>query len=133
MRYISECVTCQQNKLEHTLPAGLLHPLPIPEQKWESISMDFITGLPKVEGKDCIYVMVDKLTKFAHFYAIPTEYNVIQVADLFFREVFRLHGLSRNIISDRDNRFIGTFWRELFRLVGTELTPNTDYHPQTDG
>jgi hypothetical protein len=102
-------VTCQQNKSEHTLPAGLLQPLPIPEQKWESISMDFITGLPKVQGKDYIYVVVDKLTKFAHFYAIPTEYNAVQVAELFFREVFRLHGLSRNIISDRDSRFIGTF------------------------
>jgi hypothetical protein len=72
MRYISECVTCHHNKSEHTLPAGLLQPLPIPEQKWESISMDFITGLPKVQGKDCIYVVVDRLTKFARFYAIPT-------------------------------------------------------------
>jgi hypothetical protein len=95
--------------------------------------MDFITGLPKVQGKDCIYVVVDRLTKFSHFYAIPTEYNVVQVAELFFREVFRLHGLSKNIISDRDSQFIGTFWRELFRLVGTELTPSTSYHPQTDG
>jgi hypothetical protein len=81
--------------------------------------MDFITGLPKVQGKDCIYVVVDILTKFAHFYAIPTEYNSVQVAELFFREVFRLHGLPKNIVSDRDSWFIGTFWRELFRLVGT--------------
>jgi hypothetical protein len=99
----------------------------------KSISMDFITGLPKVQGKDCIYVVVDRLTKFAHFYAIPAEYNVVQVAKLFFREVFRLHGLPKNIVSDRDSRFIGTFWRELFWLVGTELTPSTGYHPQTDG
>jgi hypothetical protein len=77
--------------------------------------------------------VVDRLTKFSHFYAIPTQCSVVQVVELFFREVFRLHGLSRNIISDRDNQFIGTFWRELFRLVGTELTPNTSYHPQTDG
>jgi hypothetical protein len=67
MRYISECVTYQQNKSKHTLPIGLLQPLPIPEQKWESISMDFITGLPKVQGKGYIYVVVDRLTKFAHF------------------------------------------------------------------
>jgi hypothetical protein len=133
MRHISECVTCQQNKSEHTLPVGLLQPLPIPEHKWESISMDFITGLPKIQGKDCIYVVVDRLTKFAHFYAIPIEYNVVPVAGLFFREVFRLHGLPRNIINDRDSRFIGTFWREMFRLVGTELTLNTNYHPQIDG
>jgi hypothetical protein len=94
--------------------------------------MDFITGLPKVQGKDCIYVVVDRLMKFSHFYAIPTKYIVVQVADSFFREVFRLHGLPKNIVSDRENRFIGTFWRELFRLVGTELTPSTGYRPQKD-
>jgi hypothetical protein len=109
MRHISECVTCQQNKSEHTLPTGLLQPLPIPKKKWESISMDFITGLPKVQGKDCIYVVVDRLTKCSHFYATPTKYNAVQVAELFFREVFKLHGLSRNIINYRDSRFIGTF------------------------
>jgi hypothetical protein len=95
--------------------------------------MDFIIGLPKVQGKDCIYVVVDKLTKFSHFYAIPTEYSVVQVANLFFREVFRLHGLPKNIVNGRDSRFIWTFWRELFQLVGTELTPSTSYHPQTNG
>jgi hypothetical protein len=105
MRHISECVTCQQNKSEQTLPTGLLQPLPIPEQKWESISMDLIIGLPKVQGKDCIYVVVNKLTKFAHFYAIPTDYSAVQVAKLFFREVFRFHGLPHNIVRDRDGRF----------------------------
>jgi hypothetical protein len=85
------------------LLAGLLQLLPILEQKWESILMEFINDLPKVQGKDCIYVVVDRLTKFSHFYAIPTEYNVVQGIELFFREVFRLHGLPRNIISDRDN------------------------------
>jgi hypothetical protein len=77
--------------------------------------------------------VVDRLTKFSHFYTILIEYNEVQVAELFFREVFRLHGLLKNIISDRDSRFIGTFWRELFRLVGIELAPSTSYHPQTDG
>jgi hypothetical protein len=77
--------------------------------------------------------VVDRLTKLAHFYAIPTEYSVVQVAEVFFREVFKLHGLSKNIVGDRDSRFIGTFWRELFRLVGTELTPSTSYHAQIDG
>ena len=95
--------------------------------------MDFITGLPKVQGKDCINVVVNRLTKFAHFYAIPTEYNAVQVAKLFFREVFRLHGLPKNIVSERDSRFIGTFWREFFWLVGTKLTPSTIYHAQTYG
>jgi hypothetical protein len=77
--------------------------------------------------------VVDILTKFSHFYAIPIEYNAVQVAEIFFKEVFRLHGLSKNIISDRDSWFIGTFWRDLFRLVGTYLTPSTSYHPWTDG
>ena len=70
--------------------------------------MDFIKGLLKVQGKDCIYVVVDILTKFSHFYAIPTKYNAVQVAELLFKEVFRLHEFLRNIISDRDSWFIGT-------------------------
>lgn len=95
--------------------------------------MDFITGLPKAQGSDNIYVVVDRLTKYAHFFPITTAYSVAQVADLFFREVFRLHGLRRSIVSDRVNRFMGHFWQELFRLCETKLTPSTSYHPQTDG
>jgi hypothetical protein len=119
--------------VEHTHPAGLLQPLPIPDQKWESISMDFITELPRLQGKDCIYVVVDRLTKFSHFFAIPSNYSTTQVAELFFREIFHLHGLPKTIVSDRDNRFMGGFWQEIFRLVGTELTLSTSYHPLTDG
>lgn len=95
--------------------------------------MDFMTGLSKVQGKDCIYVVVDRLTKYAHFFPIAATYTTSQVADLFFREVFRLHGLPKTIVSDRDNRFMSSFWQELFRVTGTELTPSTSYHPQTDG
>ena len=75
MQHVRECSICQQNKIEHIHPAGLLQPLPIPEQKWESISMDFITGLPKVQGRDCLYVVVDRLTKFAHFFSISSDYS----------------------------------------------------------
>jgi hypothetical protein len=107
--------------------------LPIAEQKWESISMDFITGIPRVQGRDCIFGVVDRMTKFTHFFTIPTDYKAIQVAELFFRDVFRLHALPRHIFSDRDGRFINTFWQEIFRLVGTELAMSTNYHPQTDG
>jgi hypothetical protein len=73
------------------------------------------------------------LTKFEHFFSIATNFSATQVVELFFREVFRLHGLPKTIISDRDRRFMNTFWQELFRLVGTELTPSTSYHPQMDG
>eukprot|EP00253_Pinus_taeda_P033449 PITA_33449 len=98
-------------------PAGLLQPLPIPEGKRECISMDFITGLPVVQGKDCIFVVVDRLTKYAHFFAISAHYTTAQVVELFFREVFRLHGLSKTIVSDRDSRFMRGFWQELFRVI----------------
>ena len=84
LQHVRECMVYQQNKSEHTLPAGLLQPLPIPEHKWESISMDFITVLPKVNGKDCIFVVVDRLTKYAHFFAIPLDLQAAQVADLVF-------------------------------------------------
>eukprot|EP00253_Pinus_taeda_P027596 PITA_27596 len=95
--------------------------------------MDFITGLPMVQGKDCIFVVVDRVTKYSHFFAISAHYTAAQVAELFFREIFRLHGLPKTITSDRDSRFMGGFWQELFRLVGTKLTLSTSYHPQTDG
>lgn len=95
--------------------------------------MDFITRLPRVNGKDCIYIVVDRLTKFAHFYAITSSFTTAQVADVFFHEVFTLHGLPQNIVSDRDNKFLSTFWQEIFRLCGIVLTLSMSYHPQTDG
>jgi transposase InsO family protein len=73
------------------------------------------------------------LTNFAHFFTIAIDYKAIQVAELFFREVFRLHRLPRQIVSDRDGHFISAFWQEIFRLVGTELATSTSYHPQTNG
>ena len=122
-----------KKKEEHTHPSGLLQPLPIPNQKWESISMDFITGLPKIQGKDRIYVVVDCLTKYSHFMAISTDFKAPQLAEVFFKEIFRLHGLPKNIVSDRDPKFLSLFWKEIFKLSGIELTPSTSYHPQTDG
>ena len=76
--------------------------------------MDFITGLPTMQGKDCIFIVVDRLTKYAHFFAISAHYTAAQVAELFFRDVFRLHGLPKTIVSDRDNRFMGGFGRSSF-------------------
>jgi hypothetical protein len=109
LKFVWECHICQQNKVEHTHPARFLQLLPIPEQKWESISMDFITGLPLVQGKDCIYVVVDRLTKCTHFFSISSKYSAMRVVELFFREVFQLHGLPKTIVSDRDSIFMGGF------------------------
>eukprot|EP00253_Pinus_taeda_P017969 PITA_17969 len=94
--------------------------------------MDFIKGLPMLQGNNCIFVVVDRLTKYAHLFAISAHYIAAQVAEMFFREIFRLHGLPKIIVNDRDSRFMGGFWQELFRLVGPELTPSTSYHPHMD-
>ena len=91
--------------------------------------MEFITGMPIVQGRDCLYVVVDRLTKFSHFFAISSDYSAPQVAKLFFREVFRLRRLPKTIVSDKENKFIGVFWQDIFRLVGTELAMRTSYHP----
>jgi len=95
LQHVRECEACQRNKGELTHPTGLLQPLPIPKGKWESISMDFITRLPTVQGKDCIHIVVDRLTNFAHFFAIPTRYTAANVVKFFFQEIFRLHGSPR--------------------------------------
>ncbi|KAH9314138.1 hypothetical protein KI387_022765 [Taxus chinensis] len=133
LNHVRECMVCQQTKSEQSFPAGLLQPLPIPEQKWESISMEFIIGLPLVHGHSYIYVVVDQLTKYAHFFSLPKGHEAVDVARIFYTSIFRLHGLPKNIVSDRDKIFMSTFWQEIFRLAGTELTPSTSYHPQTDG
>lgn len=91
--------------------------------------MDFITCLLVTQGRDCIYEVVDGLTKFAHFFAIIFKSSTSQIVELLFREVFSLHGLPKTVISDQRSRFMGSFSQELFRLVGTELTPSTSYHP----
>ena len=127
--HVKECSTCQQNKVEHTHPTGLLQPLPIPEHKLESVFVDFITQLPKYQGKDNIYVLVDRLKKFAHFFAVTSTISNSEVVSLFFKDIFRLHGFSRNIISDRDSKFTSAFWQPMFKLVGTNLNMSTSYHP----
>ena len=88
--------------------------------------------MPKFQGRDCLYVVVDRLSKFAHFFSMSSDYSTAQVEEIFFREVFRLHGLPKTIVNDKDSKFTGAFWQEIFRLVGTELAMITSYHPQTD-
>ena len=95
--------------------------------------MDFITGLPKVFGKDCIFVVMDRITKFAHLFYFNTTFTSTKVSELFFKEFFRLHGLPKSIVSDRDNIFFSAFWKELFKMVGKYLTPNTSYNPKNGG
>eukprot|EP00253_Pinus_taeda_P011485 PITA_11485 len=134
VEYLARCLECQQIKAEHQHPAGLLQPLPIPEWKWEIISMDFITGLPRTKkNNDSIMVVVDKLSKAAHFIPVHPTFRAAQIAHIFMQNVFRLHGLPKTIISDRDVKFTSAFWKTLFADLGTQLNFSTTYHPQTDG
>ena len=94
---------CQQVKIEHQRPTGLLEPLEIPQWKWEQISMDFVGGLPRTQkGQDSIWVIVDRLTKSAHFLLVKSTYKASQYAELFIAEIVKFHGVPVNIVSDRD-------------------------------
>ena len=133
-RYVAECNTCRQVKAEHQSPAGLLQPLPIPKWKWEEISMDFITGLPRTRrNKDSIWVIVDRLTKFSHFIAINQKDNAAQLVDLYVKEIVSKHGVPQSIVSDRGSIFTAAFWRQLHKQLGSNLKYSTAYHPQTGG
>lgn len=131
--YVRSCDVCQRQKYLATTPGGLLQPLPIPEKIWDDLSMDFINGLPKVKGIDSVFVVVDRLSKYAHFIPLKHPYTARVVAEHFTKEVVRLHGTPKSIVSDRDPIFVSNFWKELFKLQGTHLTMSTAYHPETDG
>jgi transposase InsO family protein len=132
-RFVAECVVCQQNKVETIKTPGLLQPLFIPSQCWEEVAMDFITGLPKSEGKSVIMVIVDRLTKYAHFCALSHPFKASTIATAFMETIQKLHGSPKIIVSDRDPIFTGHFWTELFSCLGTQLAHSSSYHPQFDG
>ena len=132
--YVSKCLTCHQVKAEHQVPTCLLNPLPIPQWKWDNITMDFMSGFPLTQQKhDSVWVIVDRLTKSAHFIPVRIGYSMDRLAELYVDEVVRLHGVSLSIVSDRDPRFTSRFWKELQSALGTKLNFSTAFHPQTDG
>ena len=132
--FIAKCLTCKKAKAEHQKPLGTLRPLEIPEWKWDSISMDFVYGLPKMShGQDAVWVIVDRLTKSVHFIPVSMRYKMERLIELYIKEVVRLHGIPSSIMSDRNLRFTSQFWTSLHEALGTKLKLSSAYHPQTDG
>ena len=128
------CLTCQQVKAEHQKPAGLLQPLEVAEWKWENVMMDFVTHFPRTQQRyDAVLVIVDRLTKLAHFLTVRMTFTLERFCRLYIREIVRLHGVTVSIVSDRDSRFTMHFWKSFQKAMGTRLTMSITFHPQTDG
>lgn len=127
--FVQHCEICARNKSENCRSPGLLQPLQIPDQAWQSILMDLFKGLPKSWGYDVIYVFVDRFTKFGHFIPTTSHYTAKSIAHLFFENVFKLHGLSQSIAMDRDKAFASIFWQELFGKLGSQSCMSTAYPP----
>jgi hypothetical protein len=131
--FVRECATCQRYKSEHLHPAGLLLPLPIPTIVWADIGLDFVEALPRVNKKSVILSVVDRFSKYCHFNPLAHPYTAESVAQAFFTDIVRLHGMPQSMVSDRDPVFTSLFWHELMRLMGTKLHMTSAFHPQSDG
>nr|GFD17422.1 reverse transcriptase domain-containing protein [Tanacetum cinerariifolium] len=132
--YVSKCLTCANVKIEYQKPSGLLVQSEIPQWKWENITMDFVTKLPHIAaGQDTIWVIMDRLTKSAHFLPMREDDTLEKLTRQYLKEVVSRHGVPVLIISDRDGRFTLYFWKSLNKALGTRLDMSTTYHPKTDG
>jgi hypothetical protein len=134
IEYISLCGTCQRVKAEHQKPTRLLQPLKILEWNWEEIGMDFIVGLPRTQaGYDSIRVIMDRLTKVAHFILVKMTNFGAKLAELYMSKIVCLHGVPKKIVSDRGSQFMSKFWEKLHESMDTKHNFSSAYHPQIDG
>jgi transposase InsO family protein len=131
-KYVRTCEICQRMKPSSASQAPL-HSLPVPQDCWQSVSMDYVFGFPKINHKTGVLVFVDRFSKMVHLTAVSENITSQQTAQIFMESVFKLHGMPREIVSDRDPRFNATFWRQVFRLLGSQLSMSTTDHPETDG
>ncbi|CAI7798641.1 unnamed protein product [Closterium sp. NIES-53] len=121
-QFVTSCDTCQRMKSSKKKKTGLLQPLPVPEQPWQVVSLDFITGLPSTSrGHDSILVVIDKFSKMGHFIPTNATATAEATARLFFDRIITIHGIPATLISDRDPKFTSKFWKELMGLLGTKL------------
>jgi hypothetical protein len=132
-KFVTECVTCQQAKPDRTKSPGLLQPLSISEGAWQTITMDFVEGLPQSGQANCVLVVVDKFTRYAHFIPLKHPYAAGPVAKVFLDQVYKLHGMPSAIVSDRDRVFTSHLLQELFAMAKVQLNMSSSYHPQSDG
>ena len=131
--YVKTCHVCQVNEIQRKKEAGLLQPLPIPERPWQCLSIDFISGFPKVEGFGSVLVVVDRFSKYVVFIPAPSKCPVEEAMRIFISNVVKHFGMPEDIMSDRDTWFTSRFWVEMFNMWGTECKFYTANHPQIDG
>ena len=123
---------CLWTKSLHQPPSGELHPLPIPDAPWDTISVDFIVELLQSDGRDVVMVIVDLVTKRTHFIDTETIISALRTPQLYLWHVWRHHGLPHKVISDQGPQFVAEFTHELYQLLGIKLVATTAYHPQSD-
>ena len=128
--YIARCMEFQKFKVEHKHPTRFLQPLPIPKWKWEVVTIGFIIKLPRTTRQhDLVMVVVDELTKAAHFIPIKSTHKAANRAEIYMKEIVRLHGIPKEIVSDKDSKFMYNYWKGLFKEFRTNLIFSTSYHP----
>ena len=132
-KYVRHCDTCKRSKGSRFKKQGVLQPLAVPDQRWQDISIDFVTGIPTVKGANAICNIVDRLSKERHHIATDKEIDAERLAELFVHHVWKLHGLPRSIISDRGTQFVNDFWKFLCKRLGISVRLSTAWHPETDG
>jgi hypothetical protein len=131
--FVKSCAVCQRNKSEHLHPAGLLQPLELLGSVWTDIAINFVEGFLRIGGKSVVMTVVDRFAKYAHFIPLGHPYTAVSVAQAFFNNIVKLHGILYSIVSDCDPVFTSMFWKELFTLSGIKVRMSTAFHPQTDG